>query len=157
MKHVEKIVLCKGLDDINEMLDYVKYNLYLITHKGSGFDSYVVLNNLPQWRTVVSLNNNGAGIVCLKFFNGWVDPAKMITQYVQFRCRLLQVKFSVKRIGRSCKLQPFLFTQQFEHDEVYEDNWEEKENDWLAYLGNDVLSTAFSYATYSKIVKLWKN
>ena len=25
-----------------------KYSLYLITHKGSGFDSYVVLNNLSQ-------------------------------------------------------------------------------------------------------------
>ena len=60
----------KGLDSINETLDYVlqlkgepkrvnnkivKYNLYLLAHKGSGFDSYVVLNNLPQWRTVVSL------------------------------------------------------------------------------------------------------
>ena len=26
----------------------VKYNLYLLAHNGSGFDSYVVLNNLPQ-------------------------------------------------------------------------------------------------------------
>ena len=25
----------------------VEYNLYLIAYKGSGFDSYVVLNNLP--------------------------------------------------------------------------------------------------------------
>ena len=56
----------EGLDNINKMLDYilqyqgepkrinnkiVKFNLYLIAHKGSGFDIYVVLNNLPQWRT----------------------------------------------------------------------------------------------------------
>ena len=52
----------------------VKYNLYLLAHKGSEFDSYVVLNNLPQWRTVVSLINNGSGIVSLKIFNGYVDP-----------------------------------------------------------------------------------
>ena len=26
----------------------VEYNLYLIAHNGSGFDSYVVLNNIPQ-------------------------------------------------------------------------------------------------------------
>ena len=26
----------------------VKYNLYLLAHKGSGLDSYVVLYNLPQ-------------------------------------------------------------------------------------------------------------
>ena len=37
-----------------------------------------------------------------------------------------------------------------EHDEFYEDNWEEKENDWLPYLKKDVLSTASSYARYSK-------
>ena len=63
-------VVFKGTDSINEMLDYVlqfqgeakrnfnkivKYNLYLLAHKGSGVDIYVVLNNLPQWRTVVSL------------------------------------------------------------------------------------------------------
>ena len=26
----------------------VEYNLHLIAHNGNGFDSYVVLNNLPQ-------------------------------------------------------------------------------------------------------------
>ena len=33
----------------------VKYNLYILAHNGSGFDTYVVLNIQPQWRTVVSL------------------------------------------------------------------------------------------------------
>ena len=32
----------------------VKYNIYILAHDGSGFDSYVILNNLPQWRTNVS-------------------------------------------------------------------------------------------------------
>ena len=54
----------------------VEYNLYLITHTGSGFDSYVVLNNLPQWRSVVELIKNGAGIVSLKITNGYVDQNK---------------------------------------------------------------------------------
>ena len=40
----------------------VKYNLYLIAHKRKGFNSYGVLNNLPQWRTFV-LIKNGSGIV----------------------------------------------------------------------------------------------
>ena len=53
----------KGTDSFNEKLDYisqikgdakkvhikiVKKKLYLIAHKGSGFDKYVVLNNLPH-------------------------------------------------------------------------------------------------------------
>ena len=54
----------------------VEYNLYLIAHNGSAFDSYVVLNNLPQWRNVVSLIKNGAGIISSKVFNGYVDQNK---------------------------------------------------------------------------------
>ena len=27
----------------------------MIAHNGSSFDSYVLLNNLPQWRSVVKL------------------------------------------------------------------------------------------------------
>ena len=128
----------------------VKYNLYLIAHKGSGFDCYVVLNNLPQWRTVVSLIKNGLGIVSLKIFNGYVDPVKKIPQYVHFRCGLLHIKDSLKDIGKSYKLQPCLLKQEPEHDEIFEDNWEEKENQWLPYLKNDIISTAFNYARYSK-------
>ena len=59
-------------------------------------------------------------------------------------------KDSLKNIGKSYKLQPCLLKQELEHDEIFEDNWEEKENEWLPYLKNDVLSTAFSYARYSK-------
>ena len=44
----------------------VEFNLYLIAHNGSGFDSYVVLNNIPQWRGVVKPIKNGASIVSLK-------------------------------------------------------------------------------------------
>ena len=33
-----------------------------------------------------------------------------------------------------------------DHDEIYEDTWEEKEHQWLPYLKIEVLSTAFSYA-----------
>ena len=36
-----------------------------------------------------------------------------------------------------------------DQDEIYEDTWEEK-NEWLPYPKNDLLSTAFCYAKYSK-------
>ena len=62
----------------------------------------------------------------------------------------MHIKDSLKNIGKSYKLQPCLLEQELEHDEIFEDNWEEKENEWLPYLKNDVLSTAFSYARYSK-------
>ena len=93
---------------------------------------------------------NGSSIVSLKIFNGHVDQNKKVPQYVHLRCGLLHIKDSLKNIGKSYKLQPCLLKQELEHDEIFGDNWEEKENEWLHYLKNDVLSTAFSYARYSK-------
>ena len=74
-----------------------EYNLYLIAHNGSGFDSYVVLNNLPQWRSVVKPIKNGAGIIPFKKFNGYVDQIKNIPQYVHFRCGKVQIIKSLKK------------------------------------------------------------
>ena len=42
---------------------FVGYKLYLIAHNGSGFNSYVVLSNLPQWQTVVNIIKKGAKTV----------------------------------------------------------------------------------------------
>ena len=76
-------VVFKGTDCIIDMLDHilsfkgepkkvknkiVEDILYLIAHNGSGFDSYVVLKLLPQWRSVVKLIKNGARIISLKIF-----------------------------------------------------------------------------------------
>ena len=55
---------------INKIVDYT---LYSMAHNGSGFDSYVVISNVPQWRSVVNLNKKGAGIVSPKIFKGYVD------------------------------------------------------------------------------------
>ena len=163
-KCLKHCVVFEGTDCINEMLDHVlsfkgepkkiknkivEYNLYLIAHNGSGFDSYVVLNNLPQWRSVVKLIKNRAGIVSLKIFNGYVDQNKKIPQYVHFRCGRVHNNKSLRRIGESYKLQECLLKKELEHDEIYEDTWEAKENEWLPYVKNDVLSTAFCYARYT--------
>ena len=55
----------------------------------------------------------------------------------------------MKKIGESYKLQESLLKKELEHDEIYEDTWEEKENEWLPYVKNDVLPTAFCYARYT--------
>ena len=56
----------------------------------------------------------------------------------------------LKFIGESFKLKSCLLKQEVKHDEIYEDTWEDKENGWLPYLKNDVLSIDFSCARYSK-------
>ena len=163
-KCLNDCIVFKGTDCIIEMLDHVlsfkgepkkvknkivEYNLYLIAHSGSGFDSYVVLNNLPQWRSVVKLIKNGRGIVSLKIFNGYVDENKKIPQYVHFRCGRVHINQNLKKIGESYKLQESLLKKELEHDKIFEDTWEARENEWLPYVKNDVLSTAFCYARYT--------
>ena len=74
-------IVFKRLNNINEMLYYVlqfkgepkkvnikivKFNLSLFAHKGSCFDIDVVLSNLPQWRTVVSLIKNEQALFFFK-------------------------------------------------------------------------------------------
>ena len=55
----------------------------------------------------------------------------------------------MRKIGKSYKLQENLLKKELEHNEIYEDTWGEKENEWLPHVKNDVLSTAFCYARYS--------
>ena len=127
----------------------VEHKLYLIAHNGSGFDIYVVLNNLPQWRSVVKLIKNGAGIISLKVFDSHLDQNKKIPQNVHFRKGRVHIIKSLKKIGDSYKLQPSLLKQELEQDEFYEDTWEAKENEWLPYVKNDPLSTTFCYPRYT--------
>ena len=53
----------------------------------------------------------------------------------------------------SIKLQKELLKTEMNHDEVYPDTWKDKKDEWLDYVKNDVLCTAFSYARYSKAMK----
>ena len=48
----------------------------MIVQNGSGFDSYIVLNILPQWRSVVNLIKNVGGIVSFRIFYRYVDEKK---------------------------------------------------------------------------------
>ena len=105
-------VVFNGSDCFNEMLDHilefkgeakkdtnkiVEYNLDLIAHNESDCDSFVVLNNLPQWRSVVNLIKKGAGIVSLKIFKGYVDKKKKIPQYVPLGCGRVHINTSLKK------------------------------------------------------------
>ena len=98
---------------------------------------------------MVKLIKNGAGIISLKIFKGFVDQNKKIPQFVHFRCGRVHINNNLKKIAESYKLLPSLLKQGLEHDEIYEDTPEEKENEWLPDVKNDVLSTAFCYARYT--------
>ena len=65
----------------------------MIAQNGSGCDSYVVLNKLPQWQSVVNLIKNRSTIVSLKILNEYVDEKKKTPQCVHFnfRCGRVQI------------------------------------------------------------------
>ena len=135
----------------------VEHNLYLIAHNGFEFDSYEVLKLLPQWWIVVKVIKNGRGIVSLEKFNVCVDKDKKKPQNVHLGSGRVHLGNSLKKVGESYKLQAILMKQEIDHDEIYEDTCEEKENEWLGYVKNDVLSTVFCYARYTKGLENWQD
>ena len=50
---------------------------------------------------------------------------------------------------RNYKLQETLLKEDLEHDEIYEDTREARENECLPYVKSDLYSTAFCYARYT--------
>ena len=60
---------------------------------------------------------------------------------------------SLKKLGKTLKLQKELLKTEMNHDEVYSDTWKDKKSEWLDYDKNDVICNAFSYARYSKAMQ----
>ena len=127
----------------------VGYHLYLIARNRSGFDSYVVLNNLSQSQSVVKLIENGAGIISLKIVNVYVDEKKRIPQYVHFRCGKVHIIKSLKKDVKVINYNHVPLNNSLEYDEIFEDTWKAREHEWLPYVKNDVLSTAFCFARFT--------
>ena len=51
----------------------VEYNLQLHAHNGSGFDTWIILNNLSCDKHIVDIIKNGKSILELKVYNGLIQ------------------------------------------------------------------------------------
>ena len=52
-------------------------------------------------------------------FNGYKqNNRKQIPQYFHFRCDMTHLKYSLKNLGKTFKLQKELLTTEMDHDEV---------------------------------------
>ena len=90
----------------------------------------------------------------MKVFNGYIEKNKKgIPQYLRFCCGMTHLNYSLRKLGRTFKLQKELSKTEMNHDEVDGDNYKDKINEWLPYVKNDVLCTAFSYARYIKAIE----
>ena len=65
----------------------VENNFQIHAHDGSGFDTWVILNNLSCDKHIVNIIKNGKSIQEFKVFNGHIEKIKkQIPQYLHFRC-----------------------------------------------------------------------
>ena len=57
----------------------LEYNLQLHAHSGSGFDTWIILNNLPCDEHIVDVFKNGKSKSAVKIFNGYKQNNKKRT------------------------------------------------------------------------------
>ena len=132
----------------------IEYNLQLHAHNGSGFDTWIVLNNLSCDKRIVNIIKNGKSIIELKVFNGLIALGqRQIPQYFHFRCGVTHLNYSLKKLGKTFKLQKELLKTEMDHDEIDYTNYKDKKDEWLDYVKQDVLCNAFSYAGYCKAME----
>ena len=132
----------------------VDYNLQLHAHNGSGFDSWIILNNLPCDKHIVDIIKNGKGIISLKIFNSYIEKnKKQFPQHLIFRCGMTHLNYSLKKLGKTFKLPKELLKTEMNHDDIDGDNYKNEKDIWLPYVKNDVLCTAYSYARYIGAMK----
>ena len=78
----------------------LEYNLQLHAHNGSGFDTWIVLNNLTCDKRIVDVIKNGKGIIELKVFNGYIQSktsTKQIPQYLHFICGMTHLNSKLEK------------------------------------------------------------
>ena len=104
----------------------LEYNLQHHAHNGSGFDTWIVSNNLPCDKHIVDNIKNGNGIVCLGVFDGYIQNVKRQSpQYLLFRCLLTHLNYSLRKFRKIFILQKNLLKTEMNLDEVYSDTWKD--------------------------------
>ena len=145
-KSIKDTIAFSGDDCINNALDYlsklkgeerkvnnkiVEYNLQMHAHNGSGFDTWIVLNNLPYDKHIIEINKNGKGIIELKTFNGLIyKNIKQFPQNLHFRCGMTHLNYSSKKLGKKFKLPKELLKTEMNHDEINGDNYKDKKDQY---------------------------
>ena len=169
-KSIDDTIAFSGDNCINNALDYllkfkgeerkvnnkiVEYNLQLHAHNGSGFDTWIILNNLPCDRHIVGdIIKNGKSIIELKVFKVLIyKNNKQIPQYLHFRCGMTHLNYSLKKLGKTFKLTKELLKTEIDHNDIDGNNYKDKKDIWLPYVKNDVLCAAYSYSRYIGAMK----
>ena len=72
-------------------------------------------------------------MISLRVFKGYIQNGKrQIPQYLLFRCGMAHLYFSLKKWGKTSKLQKEILKTEMNHDEVDGKNYRDKKTkDWI--------------------------
>ena len=77
-------------------------------------------------KRIVNIIKNGKGIIELIAFYGYIQNVKrQIPQYLQFRCGMTHLNYSLKKLGKTFRLQEELLKTEMNHDEITGDNYKD--------------------------------
>ena len=66
---------------------------------------------------------------------------------------MTHLKYWLKKLGKTFKLPKELLKTEINHDDIDENNWRDKKDEWLPYVKNDF----FVLLTHIRdILRLWK-
>ena len=75
-------------------------NLQLQAHNGSGFDTWIKLNNFPCDKQFVDFLKIGKGVIPLRVLKAYIQICiKQVPQYQIFRCGVTHLNYSSKKLG----------------------------------------------------------
>ena len=66
---------------------------------------------------------------------------------------MTHLNYSLKKLGKTFKFQKEFWKTEMNHDEVEVNNYKDKKDEWLDFVKQDVICTAFSYARYTKAME----
>ena len=73
------------------------YKIFLIAHNGSGFDLYIVMNNLDKNMTSLKKDKTERGLIKLSFRSGYMNETP---QYIIVVCTKSPISRPLAEIGR---------------------------------------------------------
>ena len=131
------------------------YRTTLVAHNSSGFDSYIILNNLLKNTALSSkIIKTDRGIIKLQFNSGKINNTP---QYIKIVCSRSHISGSLAVIGREYSVQPQLLKSEMDQTKITMDNYMSLEHEWISYLELDCLSLAFVYARHVMEMKKISN
>lgn len=175
-KHIKYFI---GEDCVQQFFKYLgdinKEKILLFAHNGSGFDSELIieqinLSSVPVKKGSKLLNVNIKNPYITDRWIEWYKKNNGVTKKVQNKGKFVNVKITPKqKISLRCSMQHVntklsswgisfnipenLRKMDFNIADITKDNYEEKIDEWLPYLKNDVLSLACCTMLYNEMME----